>query len=311
MADLGTLLTDERMKILSRKIDKVFREALNTAKKNEKRWIDRLISLPEDTPQEKRIAFANEVVRRGEQVKQIANEINKAGETAALIIQAEMSNIYGLNYEVTAFELSKQIGLPFFTTPSTSFTIYDKNQLAVLVQKEQGAFTKLAYNNLKNNPKVVQTLQNQLMQSVVLGESQQKIIQRIRVVTGQSIKQAKRVAQTERTRVQSQGRQMGLEEAHAIGIDTQKMWVSRMDDRVRDSHAWCTGEIVDYDQKFSNGLMYPGDPDGEPAEVVNCRCVYRPMVKSLSPALARYREQMRKDYGFVDWKMERIGVDRP
>ncbi len=32
------------------------------------------------------------------------------------------------------------------------------------------------------------------------------------------------------------------------------------------------GEIKDLDEPFSNGLMYPGDPDGRAAEVVNCRC---------------------------------------
>lgn len=32
------------------------------------------------------------------------------------------------------------------------------------------------------------------------------------------------------------------------------------------------GEIREIDEKFSNGLMFPGDPSGGAAEVVNCRC---------------------------------------
>jgi len=48
--------------------------------------------------------------------------------------------------------------------------------------------------------------------------------------------------------------------------------MATLDERTRESHAEIDGEIVDIDKEFSNGLMYPADPDGEPAEVYNCRC---------------------------------------
>ena len=44
------------------------------------------------------------------------------------------------------------------------------------------------------------------------------------------------------------------------------------DERTRESHAQLNGVRVDVNEKFPNGLMYPADPDGEPAEVYNCRC---------------------------------------
>jgi len=53
-----------------------------------------------------------------------------------------------------------------------------------------------------------------------------------------------------------------------------KTWISSRDDRVRESHRELDGETVGLDERFSNGLLYPLDPEAnDPSEVVNCRCV--------------------------------------
>jgi SPP1 gp7 family putative phage head morphogenesis protein len=53
----------------------------------------------------------------------------------------------------------------------------------------------------------------------------------------------------------------------------KKTWVTAGDEHVRDSHAALNGKSVNIDERFENGLMFPGD-DGDAAEVVNCRCTY-------------------------------------
>lgn len=60
--------------------------------------------------------------------------------------------------------------------------------------------------------------------------------------------------------------------AKAKGADIVKQWDAVLDGRTRDSHRRVDGEIRELDEKFSNGLMFPGDPSGSAAEVVNCRC---------------------------------------
>jgi len=60
--------------------------------------------------------------------------------------------------------------------------------------------------------------------------------------------------------------------AKAKGADMVKQWDSTLDSRTRESHAIVDGEIRELDEKFSNGLMFPGDPSGGAAEVINCRC---------------------------------------
>ena len=57
------------------------------------------------------------------------------------------------------------------------------------------------------------------------------------------------------------------------------MWQTMGDDRVRPTHEEADGQIVGPGEPFQVGdasLMGPGDPDGPPEEVENCRCVIVP-----------------------------------
>lgn len=56
--------------------------------------------------------------------------------------------------------------------------------------------------------------------------------------------------------------------------EMEKQWIAIEDGRTRrsHSHAGVDGEQINLDEAFSNGLMFPGDPSGSAADVVNCRC---------------------------------------
>lgn len=58
----------------------------------------------------------------------------------------------------------------------------------------------------------------------------------------------------------------------------KKQWLTAIDGRERPSHADVNGEIKGINEQFSNGLMYPGDPNGAPEEVIQCRCVLLPII---------------------------------
>jgi hypothetical protein len=66
--------------------------------------------------------------------------------------------------------------------------------------------------------------------------------------------------------------------AELEGVELNKVWVSRGDERVRPLHRDLHGKAVPLDQPFwrelSSGskLSYPGDPDGPPGQVYGCRC---------------------------------------
>lgn len=56
-------------------------------------------------------------------------------------------------------------------------------------------------------------------------------------------------------------------------------WVTMSDDSVRDSHKDAAGQRVPTGQAFSVGgseLLYPGQPVGDPANWINCRCLAMP-----------------------------------
>lgn len=83
---------------------------------------------------------------------------------------------------------------------------------------------------------------------------------------------AMRIVRTEAHRIQNRASMNACEKAKSKGADVVKQWDASLDKRTRDSHARVDGEIRELDEKFSNGLLYPGDPSGSAAEVINCRC---------------------------------------
>ena len=65
-----------------------------------------------------------------------------------------------------------------------------------------------------------------------------------------------------------------LQEAIESG-KKKKMWVSQRDGRVRHTHRVADGQTVPINGYFTVGnslLAYPTDPEGEPEEIISCRC---------------------------------------
>jgi uncharacterized protein with gpF-like domain len=66
-----------------------------------------------------------------------------------------------------------------------------------------------------------------------------------------------------------------MQEQEKMGIRVLKKWISTLDSRTRDSHQALDGQIAEVDRLFNSPLgeiLFPGDPDANPANVYNCRC---------------------------------------
>lgn len=119
------------------------------------------------------------------------------------------------------------------------------------------------------NQTTFKKLQDEFAESLAAGEGRDKLEKRIEATFG-DIKKSRSatIARTEVLVASQTGTINGYKQA-GIGI---KIWVSILDDRTRETHVAIDGEERPIDKRFSNGLMYPGDPRGSAAEVINCRC---------------------------------------
>ncbi len=88
------------------------------------------------------------------------------------------------------------------------------------------------------------------------------------------------IARTEARRSLGAGSQQLWNQAVQAGkVDADqvtKKWVTVGDHKVRDAHVELDGEEVGLNEPFDNELgeiMYPGDPDADEGNTINCRCV--------------------------------------
>lgn len=222
-----------------------------------------------------RHGFVRELIRQQNVIDGIMDELNKAGVDSAKIIRETMPDYYEINRSEAVSILSKAMenaGL------DGTFTKQTRRQIEILLNENESPFSKLAYQNMGKNPAIRRRLQDELAQATILGESQEQIIKRIRAVTGQTVSQARRVAQTERTRVQSQARWDANNEAVAMGVTVVNEWSTRMINS-RDTHIALNGKKALQGEYFPGSpLRFPGDPYAPAREVVNCHCVLVPDV---------------------------------
>ena len=118
-------------------------------------------------------------------------------------------------------------------------------------------------------------LTSKVWQGILNGDSIEKIALAMLEVVNNNEAAAVRNARTMVTEAENSGRLEGYKDLEGKGAVLKKVWIATPDDRTRESHLEIDGEEVDVDEAFSNGLMYPADPEGEPEEVYNCRCSMR------------------------------------
>ena len=149
----------------------------------------------------------------------------------------------------------------------------------VLTERVRKFIEKKAYKFANEvNDTTKDKLRKTLSEGVKEGEGVKELSKRVSDVF--KIRRGSESERIARTEVISASNEADIEAYDQSGVIEQKEWLATMDDRVRDWHAEMDGEVVNLNEKFSNGLMFPGDPSGGADDVVNCRCTTLPVLET-------------------------------
>ena len=197
-----------------------------------------------------------------EMKEQCAKQLLNVNQTALAYVNWELPEVYAINYNALESAVDGVGGY--------SFTLVDADTVRNLAVTDTSLLPYKEIDPAKDIPWNMKKINAETLQGILQGESMDKISKRLLNVQEMNKTQAIRSARTIVTGAENKGRQDSYARAEADGIILERTWLATNDSRTRHSHAVLDGETKPIDTPFSNGLMYPGDPDGSPEEVYNC-----------------------------------------
>ena len=200
--------------------------------------------------------------------EQYAEQISKVNETAVKYINDQLPGIYSKNYNYIGEGIAGEV-------EGYSFSMIDENTVKNLVANDETTLPYKTINGRKDVRWNTQRVNSQVLQGIIQGESIDKIKKRLYNVTEMNKDSAYRNARTSVTSAENRGRIDMMRRAENDGVIAHKIWMSAHDGHTRDAHLRLDGQEQPREDPFSSILgeiMYPGDPEANPANVYNCRC---------------------------------------
>ena len=268
---------DNKLKELEKRLKKIYRQAYRESQEK----VDRYFKLFAEEDEEMRKLYLEGKITKDEyrawrQKKmlsgkhwtdlrdQVVERIHDANKTAEQIINDETPKTYTRNYNHAQYEGDVNVGV--------SFELTNENAVKQALKSNHVTFKTVKINDSKDTRYTQERLTNELVSGIVQGKTWRELAKSYQNVLNGSYSQAVRSARTSYTSAQNSGRLDSFERFERAGIKVLKEWMSTKDERTRESHAQLNGVRVAVKEKFPNGLLYPGDPEGSPCEVYNCRC---------------------------------------
>lgn len=286
-SDLGHKLTDKELAKLERRIAKLYREAgeelqatidayFEQFKKRDeemKALIGTVQNGKEWTEADYKQWRLNQI-GRGERYQamrdKVAHRVTDANAVAVSYTNDATPGIYSLNRNYSAYTIEQVAG-------NVGFDLWDEQTVKRLIVEQPELMPYYPPKRALKRGIDLAYGKKQITASVTSSILQGKSIKHMaddlqKRITTMSRNSAIRTARTAVTGAQNAGRMDSYAAAEKMGIKLKKEWLATLDARTRHSHAMLDGEQVAQDKKFSNGCRFPGDPQGPPWEIYNCRC---------------------------------------
>lgn len=302
--DLGHKLTDKELAKLERRIAKLYREAREELQATIDAYFEQFKKRDEEmktligtvqngkewTEADYKQWRLNQI-GRGERYQamrdKVAQRATDANAVAVSYTNDATPGIYSLNRNYAAYTIESVAG-------NVGFDLWDEQTVKRLMVEQPDLMPyyppkralkrgiDLAYGKKQITASVTS--------SILQGKSIKHMADDLQTrITTMSRDSAIRTARTAVTGAQSAGRMDSYAAAEKMGIKLKKEWLATLDARTRHSHAMLDGEQVAQDKKFSNGCRFPGDPQGPPWEIYNCRCTLIAAVEGVDTSTAQRR----------------------
>lgn len=207
--------------------------------------------------------------------KALTQDLTAADKMAMAYVNQVPAGVYAEGMNFATYEIEHG------AKANTSFTLYNKNTVMELVANEPDLLPQAAFDKAKDTAWNSRHVTSAVTQAVLQGQTVPQLAASIAGIAAMDQRAAMKAARTTITSAHSLGKLKGYERAAGMGIGVKKQWLAALDSRTRGSHRHLDGETVGLDEEFSNGLKYPGDPDGPGSEVYNCRCTLVPVVDGI------------------------------
>ncbi len=284
MSDLAHAKTDEKLEEMEKRLSAIYSRAEKEIQKTADEYFSKFAKQDEakrklleqgKITEEEYTKWRKGKIMYGkrftEMKEQCAKQLLNVNKTAVAYINGELPEVYAINYNDLESAVNGVGGY--------SFTLVDADTVRNLAVTDTSLLPYKEIDPAKDIPWNMKKINAETLQGILQGESMDKIAKRLRNVQEMNKTQAIRSARTIVTGAENKGRQDSYARAEADGIILERTWLATNDSRTRHSHAVLDGETRPIDTPFSNGLMYPGDPNGIPEETWNCRCTVAAVVK--------------------------------
>lgn len=298
--DTGQKLTEQELTKLEKRIFAVYQEAYNGLDATIREYFSKFSErdkemkaqldagkITEEHYRQWRIAQIGRGKRFEALRNQVAERMTNANATAVAYVNDATPGIYSLNRNFAAYTIEQVTG-------DVGFDLWDEQTVKRLIVKQPELMPYYPPKRALKRGIDLAWGKKQITASVTSSILQGKSIKHMaddlqtRIIT-MNRDSAIRTARTAVTGAQNAGRMDSYFAAEKMGIKCRKEWMATLDGRTRHSHAMLDGEVVDNDKKFSNGCRFPGDPQGRPEEIYNCRCTLVSVIEGIDTSKGQRR----------------------